>query len=265
MKTLFKNCKVNNEIDAYLLGFFYADGFVTSKVNGKYYIFGITLSGKDGEFLDKLADILLGVEVKMGSVSVKDKSYKTASLVKCDVKFVSDVIKLGIIPNKIYSNDSSIINNIPNDLVHHFIRGFFDGDGCIYKTEKSDKRNTYAVGFVSCNVKLLEKISEIISDICSIKMNKVFWEKGKYGRLRYKGNNQLIKIRDFMYRDASLYLKRKKEPFNKLLIYNGRHGHIGLNWHKANKKWTVKMRGRYLGSFKDREEAISLINKKQYV
>ena len=57
---LYENGKVNNEIEAYLLGFFYADGYIAykGKERKNHHMFGITLSYKDRIFLNKIAKLL---------------------------------------------------------------------------------------------------------------------------------------------------------------------------------------------------------------
>mgnify|MGYP002625860766 CR=1 FL=1 len=48
-------------------------------------------------------------------------------------KMKVDLIRLGAIPNK--SLILEFPKDIPNDLIRHFVRGYFDGDGCISKNE----------------------------------------------------------------------------------------------------------------------------------
>ena len=38
---------------------------------------------------------------------------------------------MGISGKKTYSLDGNIIKYIPDELMRHFLRGYFDGDGCI--------------------------------------------------------------------------------------------------------------------------------------
>ena len=55
---LFQNHQINNELDAYLLGFFYADGTITDFSYGKYRLFSIALSEKDKDFLQWICDVI---------------------------------------------------------------------------------------------------------------------------------------------------------------------------------------------------------------
>jgi intein/homing endonuclease len=158
---LFKNSKINNEIDAYLFGFIYADGFVTGRVKDKYYTLGITLAEKDSAHLSILNDYIQG-NIKDGVVTLKqtNKSYKTTRLTKCSVKLVACLISLGITPDKTY-RQQEIWRAVKPSLYSHFIRGFFDGDGTIYMG-RSDRK--YRAGFVGKNEHMFKWLAQILSE-----------------------------------------------------------------------------------------------------
>lgn len=77
-----------------------------------------------------------------------DPKLKRARFAVSNKKLVSDLIKLGCVPCK------SLILTFPNkeifktdDLVKHFIRGYFDGDGCIsYSSNKYYKPRCSILG-----------------------------------------------------------------------------------------------------------------------
>ena len=259
---LYENNKVNNEIDAYLLGFFYADGFITgrNKKNGKYYVFGITLSSKDKDFLNEIAKIL---ETKTKDAFSKryDKSYPTSRLSIGNIKFVETLISLGIKPQKTLENDDKIFDNIPPHLLNHFVRGFFDGDGSIYKKNGSRKYIEYGIGFVGLNEKFLHKLQSILSDNCEIHKKKIRLEKQKYARLNYGGNVILTKIKDFLYKDSTFFLKRKRDLFNKVEIKSklACNGYRGLRWSNDKKKWIANYKRTYLAACFNKKNAIRII------
>src|ERR1035437_5841324 len=128
MPTLYENGKVNNEIEAYLLGFFYADGYIAHEHDKKrkHHIFGITLSYKDKSFLNKIAKILK-TKTKKRLMKVNNKEdYEVIELKVFSVEFVERIMKLGIVPRKTYENSDKIVDNVPIHLLNHFVRGFFD-------------------------------------------------------------------------------------------------------------------------------------------
>ena len=74
-----------------------------------------------------------------------------------DAHVVETLNLLGVIPNKTYdSKDSCVFDNVPNEFKHHFIRGYFDGDGTICLTNEKK----FVSGFVGMNLCLLEEIQK---------------------------------------------------------------------------------------------------------
>jgi len=55
-------------------------------------------------------------------------------------EMVSDLIKHGCFPNKTFTLR---FPNINQKLIHHFMRGYFDGDGSIYNGQQ---KNWYILG-----------------------------------------------------------------------------------------------------------------------
>ena len=65
----------------------------------------------------------------------------------------------------------------------------------------------------------ISQINEIISNSCGLNKNKLIDYKGKDERiatLAFTGCRQCIKIRDYLYKDATIYLQRKYLAFFKL-------------------------------------------------
>jgi len=110
---------------AYVLGFFAADGSMIKNNRGAHFIeFHIT----DKELLydirkvmdsnHKISERFRGVNYKMGyrlQVGSKD--------------MFNDLLKLGFCQNKSLTLKFPIV---PKKFLHHFVRGYFDGDGCVY-------------------------------------------------------------------------------------------------------------------------------------
>lgn len=173
---LFENGIVNNETDAYLLGFLYADGYITRLYKGIYKSVGITLSIKDAAYLKKIARYFHS-EITYSRTSINGKYYKCVRFCKHDPSLVKTLMCLGVIPHKTYEISARIIAAVPSNLVHHFIRGFFDGDGSIYRVEKKKCKASYGIGFVTFNRALLEHIQTILSERCELPSKVIRMEK----------------------------------------------------------------------------------------
>lgn len=110
--------KINSEQKAYIFGFILADGNIY-KTSLK-----IDLNKKD--------ECILRYVLNCMQSEHKIYSYKNnRSILIRNVKLVEDLKKLGCFPNKSHNLPFPTFDIIPKDLLHHFVRGYFDGDGSI--------------------------------------------------------------------------------------------------------------------------------------
>jgi hypothetical protein len=121
------------------------------------------------------------------------------------------------------SNKSLILEfptTVPNELIHHFLRGYSDGDGCIYKNKlqktKTSKPYINTIWkFVStkqfCNetAKILKEQLDIncSQSLSRPKTNQITTT------LSVGGNLQVMKVLDWLYKNATIYLPRKYEKY----------------------------------------------------
>ncbi|MFC1691712.1 LAGLIDADG family homing endonuclease [Nanoarchaeota archaeon] len=182
---------------AYVLGFFFSDGDVSSDKR----CIRIHLHKQDHYILE----IISGV---MGS-NRPVRFYSNSVTLRLDSKMlVTDIIKLGCTPRK---SKTLRFPRIKNKFLSHFIRGYFDGDGSIH----FNKPNTIKVSFFSTK-EFLQEMQDRISKSLKIKKNPIKELKSVY-RVYYYGNDAR-KLCKWMYKDSNnLYLKRKKERFDKHL------------------------------------------------
>lgn len=128
---------IDTEEKAYWLGFIYADGYISSDpLNGKsHYQFGITLSAKDKEHLEKFAKFIgysEGVKEKISTRTGVDTTYKSVKILISSKHLWETLNSYGCTPKK------SLTLQFPSEnifkeksLIRHFIRGYFDGDGTL--------------------------------------------------------------------------------------------------------------------------------------
>jgi len=109
---------INTKEKAYWLGFFSADGYVNQSTRS------IEFCLKDEE-----AVILFKKALKSKhKISCKNGKYYRLSIK--DKKMSQDLLSLNLDNNKTY-NYSIPIDKIPEKLMSHFLRGYFDGDAYI--------------------------------------------------------------------------------------------------------------------------------------
>ena len=86
----------------------------------------------DIENLNKYNDFIKNTQsIKFGKIVNKDKEYSRCRCAVTDNHFHNRLIELGCTPQKSLTlkfPDESIFKS--KDLIRHFIRGYFDGDGC---------------------------------------------------------------------------------------------------------------------------------------
>jgi hypothetical protein len=89
--------------------------------------------------------------------------------------------------------------------LNHFIRGIFDGDGCI------TKNHCYLNLVFTGNIYTLNKIKNVLTSILLVKENKVSPMNGSF-KLGWCGK-QVNLISGWMYNQSTIYLERKYNLF----------------------------------------------------
>jgi len=115
--------------------------------------------------------------------------------------------------NKSESLTGDILNRIPKESLHHFIRGYFDGDGCV-RFSLIDNRKEFAVDIAGTQdfLTALKKHMIYSLNLSNVQIRK---DKGVF-RLAWGGNLQVRRIKEYLYQDSTIYLERKKEKFDLL-------------------------------------------------
>lgn len=204
---------INTEEKAYWLGFIYADGYVVYNPNTRNYELGIELQLGDKNHLKKFNKSLKGnVEVseRTKKCNLNGKMYTQCLIRFYNKKMVEDLIKLGVVPNK--SKTLQTIPSIDEKLVRHFIRGYFDGDGCI---TFDNQHNHPKADFTSGSIEFLNDIRAWMYK-CGVG-SYTYQEREDTYRLFIRGLNNFDKFFNLLYSDSTIYLDRKFK--RKISIY----------------------------------------------
>lgn len=191
--------EINTQNKAYILGFLMADGNVYER-NKSQPCIRMELNIKDKYILQAIRK-----ELKISN-KVRYTRKNCCVLSWHSEKMFNDLIKLGVVPNK---TGKEIIPNIPEHLMSHFIRGFFDGDGWCTNTtsHKKNKGSRKNIGFVS-NQKFLNDLQHFLNLKINTSIHAISERKGCY-QLLYTSKKDVNNIINYMYQDANMYLKRK--------------------------------------------------------
>jgi intein/homing endonuclease len=201
----------DDEKSFYWAGMLAADGSLKNKMvkvskTSQSHVKGVSLSLIEKDMIEKFLS-----DLKCAGRKITEKHYTTQNgnkiLYKIDLsshKMFDDLHRFGLTTNK------SLTLNMPDwlkihPLNNHFIRGYFDGDGCITLSGKSKQ-----LEFAGTE-NMLNSIHEVIkSNIEATIRSKVLRHDNSY-HVRYTGNILVPKIGDFLYKNATVWLERKRE------------------------------------------------------
>ena len=246
---------IDNEEKAYWLGFIMADGYMCERDKA----IGITISNKDKYHLQKFANIFK-VDVKFYS------SRQNARCMLHNILLYQALLNKGIYPRKSLLDSVEVFNHVSVKLLHHFIRGVFDGNGSIcYGIRHGHIEGLFGI---TGTYKILEKMQSIIIGSTGVGQTKIYKDHSVFA-IRWGGADQLCAIRDWLYHDASIFLERKHDIFlsiNSPRIRKGTSKYRGVFWDKKAMKWRASIVVhciRYdMGCFLEEDDAADACNKK---
>lgn len=190
------NCfdDLNDEIPAYWLGFLFADGTVWRSN------LAIALAEKDKNHLYKFEDFI-GCGRRTREMMVG--KYKAVRLGVSDVKLAARLRELYIEPHRPRGVD--LLKIIPDISLNHFLRGWFDGDGSAYRFPQ--------LSFAGRPPFLME-VQKVFIKYARANPVTLKWNGNPNKVIRvlnYRGVNRCGVIADYLYKDATILLPRKRE------------------------------------------------------
>lgn len=203
----FKN--IDTEFKAYFLGFIIADGsIILDSKNKKSFAFSIV--EQDSYILTKLSQ-----EISNGILPIQIVKYEyrqnMSSIRFSDQEFILNLEQYGVIPNKTYN---TFFPDIPSNMLRHFIRGYFDGDGCVCLTSKRT-----AVSFVGSKI-LIPEIFKILFEKDIIQRIPTITDRGNFCSSSFAKKQSVINFYHYIYDNSNIYLTRKKDKFTGVLNSN---------------------------------------------
>ena len=203
--------KIDCQNKAYLLGFIAAYGYIQK--NNKRLT--IELHIKDISHLENfIKDIKSNHPIRKKTIKnhyIKNTSLKKDYYYHCIIQIWSPLLVQNIIKYDITNNKSLILNfpiKIPEQYISDFMLGYFDGDGC-WSVSKTNQLLFRVTG----NYTFLDTYQKILINNCNLNKTKLYPE-GKVYTIQYGGNKQCKRISDYLYKNESIFLKRKKDKIN---------------------------------------------------
>lgn len=205
---------------AWVLGVIYADGTLdsgrrfgeTAKIKQSREP-RVSISQKEPEILEKIKALMRSNQKLLFS---KRREWANTIAGECyhlvirHLQIFRDLTKIGLTPNK---SLTITFPDVPKEYLWHFIRGCWDGDGCLSIDKASGQINA---GYVSGSKIFIEKFVEILKRELSLEKISIFHRGNSYEfKLHTKNCLQLC---HYLYDGVSpdLYLSRK---FNVYMNY----------------------------------------------
>jgi intein/homing endonuclease len=198
---------------AYVLGYFYADGGLIdgSSFRGKY----VCVTSVERHIIENIRK-WLGSEHRIVTSNSIWPNGKVRYLLRIgSSKLYNSLVDLGLYPNKSLTIS---FPKIPETYLPHFIRGYFDGDGCAYLEMSKGKQQEriikkLTVIFTSGSKKFLEELNSALKKRVELRQDKVYNSHRSY-QVRF-GSADSVELFKFLYNGApgELFFERKLKVF----------------------------------------------------
>lgn len=197
---------------AYILGFWFADGYMTSDKS-----YRIAFFSKDKAILENIAKALAySAPIKRFNRNGKPDSIYTLTFRSKNLFY--NIRSLG------GTNRKSLVMRfpeVPKSFLVDFIRGYFDGDGSVHitkylRTKDQRKQVELRSSFVSGSQGFLLELRDILTELIQLTHKKVFGSSTEW-RLEYGMKDTLRFLKFIYYPNCTLYLDRKLEIYQKYM------------------------------------------------
>ncbi len=197
---------------AYVLGFWYADGYMRHEKS-----YRISFSSNDLEILEKIRTVV-GSDCPIYKIKTDD----AYSIVFHSKLLYETLESLGGMRRK-----SKFIRfpEIPKEYIRDFIRGYFDGDGSVHFVQyirTKDKRLTIELrtNFTSGSRKFLEDLMEMLHQEIDLPMKQICaFNAGRSLKLGYGMRDSDALLRYMYYKNFPIALERKAVFVSKIPDY----------------------------------------------
>lgn len=217
-QSFFEN--IDTQQKAYWLGFMYADGCVIVRKgktgNSKGATIQIALKREDDYHLRSFIRDLKGdMELDYPVAKLNNKEYEVARLSFGSIQMANDLIKHGCTPRKSLTLDYP--ETVPDELMSHFIRGYFDGDGSYVFSVTGEK--DYLTSSVMGTEVFLKKLKTVLNEN-EINIGSIYEDKRSNAvSLTISGRENIALLYNYLYKDANVYLGRKADKLRDSFFY----------------------------------------------
>lgn len=202
-----------DEESAYVYGYILADGSLnlSAKYNGKRTNkYTLRFKTKDRSLLQQIKESLSS-EHPIRKINTRrgdnKRVYHELSIAR--KALVSDLVDYGVEQNKTHT--ISFPEFLPSDMYRHFIRGFFDGDGSVYRTDKF-----VCASFTTQSEAFIDSVNQHLKRMLGTDIRAKHQDSYGCHSISYYKKKSIRDIYDYMY-PGEIELQRKKQRFEDYL------------------------------------------------
>lgn len=221
----------------------------------------LTLCEKDKGHLVKFSNCLeSNIEIHSKTIHGKDKDYYSCRLNVSCTDMCRDLISLGCFPRKTYEIKFPTNKQVPHVFIRDFIRGYFDGDGCI-STSNEGNKDRIELNITGMPDMLIGISDFLISEGVLRRKPKLHPDaRSKAYSIFMYGKDSIKDILDYLYKESGIYLDRKYQKYMEFYKdYDEQSPRTGVHYSKRNKAFiaTICIEGKKIriGQFKKVQDA----------
>lgn len=244
--------QITTEKQAYWLEMLYTDGGVTNENNK--YVLELSLKEKDVEMLEKFKTFLGYTGDVTSSDSKSDRNsekiFRRSRLFIHGKEFVESLVKHGVKPRKTFDLKFPNENILPSNLIPHFLRAVFDGDGNVCLTSN----NSLMIRISSAAEDFMEKIDRYLQSH-GLQLKKEKGDRCGYNIMSTMPStvSKPAKFYELIYKDQTVCLDRKKQIFDK---------YFNIMKESKKKDYTLIFKKKIIQLYNNTDETIASISKK---
>lgn len=188
---------------AYVLGFFCADGHLATSKNK----IQIQIHSKDDYILKKIISF-----IDYDGPLYYCKKTNIVQMVITSQEITKDLMNFGLTRHK--SQDLKWIEQIPEQYISHFVRGYFDGDGHVGLAQAHNPNNKKLIVKIVSTLPFTERLKKEFENNYGSKCGSII-NNETYYELIYTGANHTKSFLDWIYKDSTeeTRLKRKYDIY----------------------------------------------------
>lgn len=205
---LFEN--VTTEIEAYVVGLITADGSVTKRGS-----ISLDMVSSDEQLFCEINKRLYNNTGHMFQYGMGKWHKIPMTRLNINGKQIcKNLSNFGIVPNKTY-----LLNSIyyfdDKELMRHYLRGLFDGDGVVSK----GKSKYLGLGYCAHSKDFVSSFQSFLCNELNLSKNKLFNTGGCWD-CRWTAKKDVESIYHYLYDNSTICLQRKKDKIKNYLYGN---------------------------------------------